>query len=223
MLEQQQTQLVKGLQELYRRLVSNQGWKGSPLQNTSSGHPLTHDILERLDALRVDGHPDVVHFEEDTEKLQRKLIADGATSMQRQESMESDSVHDHISLHDVASPKPYFTDPFAPLGIQFPPTPPQHSPAAAFTNSPAYITPELSMDSTQLQSRQQSWPQPAVSYDQGMGFFTAVSPSMYEDPRSMQRQENPCLPTAPWVDEDLGAFGFNNADLLTRNTLQDIR
>ncbi|KAF2011863.1 hypothetical protein BU24DRAFT_396490 [Aaosphaeria arxii CBS 175.79] len=48
-LEQQQAQLVAGLRELYSRLQCGQGWPGPPLSKAESGHPLTHDILDRLD------------------------------------------------------------------------------------------------------------------------------------------------------------------------------
>lgn len=222
MLEQQQMQLVNGLQELYARIISSRGWEGAPLQNSSNGHPLTHDILERLDALRIDGHVDSARFEEDPEVLQKRLISEGALSMQRQESMDSDSAHDQVSLREDTSPKPFFTDTFPPLNIQFPPTPPVHSPAAAFTNSPTYVNTEL-VDSAQLQSRQQTWPHPVVTFDQSMGFVTSAPASIYEDPSQIQ-QANPCLPASPWVDEDeFRLFGLNNADLLPRNNMQNIR
>ncbi|KAK7178195.1 hypothetical protein PSPO01_15761 [Paraphaeosphaeria sporulosa] len=67
MLEQQQTQLVAGLRELYGRLRNGQCWPGQPLCDAQSGHPLTHDILERLDLLHSSNHESSVHkgFEED--------------------------------------------------------------------------------------------------------------------------------------------------------------
>ncbi|KIW75101.1 hypothetical protein Z517_11872 [Fonsecaea pedrosoi CBS 271.37] len=85
MLESQQAQLVAGLQELYKRMQNGQGWTGAPLKESANGVPLTHDILERLGALKQDGHSSDV-FEEDLTVLQQKLIADGAGFMQRQPS-----------------------------------------------------------------------------------------------------------------------------------------
>merc|ERR1712029_1246389 len=51
MLEQQQSQLVAGLRELYSKLRDGQPWPGAPLREAHGGHPLTHDILERLELL----------------------------------------------------------------------------------------------------------------------------------------------------------------------------
>mgnify|MGYP001186182659 CR=1 FL=1 len=75
MLEQQQAQLVAGLQETYRRLVDANVWPGKPLSE-ASGQPLTHDILARLDLLepKNDGSGEHEHFEEDCQKLQQRLI-----------------------------------------------------------------------------------------------------------------------------------------------------
>ena len=63
MLENQQAQLVVGLQELYKRTQNGQGWTGAPLRETSQGLPLTHDILERLGALKQEGHNTTDVFE----------------------------------------------------------------------------------------------------------------------------------------------------------------
>ena len=51
MLEQQQRQLVAGIQELYKRTQSGLGWTGPSLKDTQDGNPLTHDILYALGAL----------------------------------------------------------------------------------------------------------------------------------------------------------------------------
>ena len=100
MLEQQQSQLVAGLQESYRRLQAAQLWPGGPLQE-SDGHALTHDILARLDILqpRSDGEIDV--FEEAPERLQQRLLAHGHGSHQthRAGSVSSDSDSSHARGH----------------------------------------------------------------------------------------------------------------------------
>lgn len=94
MLEQQQSQLVSGLQEMYRRLLAANAWTGSTLSETN-GHPLTHDILAALDLLEMkhDGSGDVEPFEEDCSRLQSRLIAEGAGFTQRRGSFSSDSEH----------------------------------------------------------------------------------------------------------------------------------
>lgn len=119
MLEQQQAQLVAGLQETYQRLQSAQLWPGAPLQE-HEGHVLTHDILTRLDILNKDGEVEV--FEEDVDKLQLRLLSQGASYMHRRGSVSSDSDHSHTQSHSrqksydspIASPvKPNFRGSFA--------------------------------------------------------------------------------------------------------------
>ncbi|KAL4860633.1 hypothetical protein BDV12DRAFT_209008 [Aspergillus spectabilis] len=66
-LEQQQIWLVKGLQELYRRVAAGTGWPGDRPSHESGDYPLTHDLLARLGAL--DQSKDE-HFEERLEILQ---------------------------------------------------------------------------------------------------------------------------------------------------------
>ncbi|KAI5287351.1 hypothetical protein KEM54_006050 [Ascosphaera aggregata] len=126
MLEQQQSQLVAGLQELYRRMREGKGWPGEPLQNLSNGHPLTHDILERLGALKpAKGSEEVPTFEEDLTAVQRKLIASGAGFMPR------DTTSDFGS-EGAPSPTIPTSNPFGVNDItyptsgtmSFPPTPP---------------------------------------------------------------------------------------------------
>ncbi|KAH9819399.1 GAL4-like Zn(II)2Cys6 (or C6 zinc) binuclear cluster DNA-binding domain [Teratosphaeria destructans] len=94
MLEQQQGQLVSGLQEMYRRLIEAKAWEGGALAETN-GNPLTHDILSALNLLETkhDGSGELEPFEEDCEKLQSKLLAEGAGYVQRRGSFSSDSDH----------------------------------------------------------------------------------------------------------------------------------
>lgn len=119
MLKSQQEQLVAGLQELYKRMQNGLGWIGSPLEETSNGVPLTHDILERLGVLE----PDV--FEEDLTALQQRLTADGARFTQEQPShdLHSDSVLS--SIHKPVAQRPNVSNAFS-LGL-FLPTPPDQS------------------------------------------------------------------------------------------------
>jgi hypothetical protein len=126
MLESQQAQLVTGLQELYKRTQNGQGWIGSALKETSHGAPLTHDILERLGALKQDGHATGEIFEEDLTLMQQRLIANGAGFMQRETSSDSDSETAPSPMFEQMPQKPVFTDPFS--LHSFPPTPPNQSP-----------------------------------------------------------------------------------------------
>ena len=96
MLEQQQGQLVSGLQEMYRRLRNGQRWPGPKLEE-ANGNPLTHDILAALNLLETkhDGSGEFETFEDDFQTLQSKLIAGGASFTRRRGSLSSDSDHSH--------------------------------------------------------------------------------------------------------------------------------
>lgn len=133
MLEQQQSQLVAGLRELYSRLQNGQGWPGQPLREAQSGHPLTHDILERLDLLHPtsDSSSNYEGFEDDCNRMQQKLLERGAPYTHRRGSVSSDSDHGHTSSSSSYSGTPTtksmpYNDPLS--RINAPPTPPMNSP-----------------------------------------------------------------------------------------------
>lgn len=96
MLEQQQTQLVSGLKEMYHRLQKASAWDGPTLDETS-GQPLTHDILSALNLLesKHDDSGEVEQFEENCEKLQSRMLSEGAGFVHRRGSLSSDSDHSH--------------------------------------------------------------------------------------------------------------------------------
>lgn len=149
MLEQQQAQLVAGLQESYRLMLSGTGWPGSPLKSSSNGHPLTHDILERLGTLKQEGHPGDDHFEEDLSIVQKRLIANGAGYMQRQDSSDGGSDSDHSPTFP---PKPIPNDT---LSANFPPTPPSRSPYLPTQQMSAQFKAQAQAAQTQPQQQQQ--------------------------------------------------------------------
>jgi hypothetical protein len=157
MLENQQAQLVTGLQELYKRTQNGQGWIGSPLQETSHGAPLTHDILERLGALKQDGHGTSEIFEEDLTLMQQRLIANGAGFTQRETSSDSDSETAPSPMFEQIPPKSTFIDPFS--LHSFPPTPPSQSP--------------YPRNARTVPSKMQSYPQPRI--DQ-----TGTNPQLFQ-------------------------------------------
>jgi len=96
MLEQQQSQLVSGLKEMYHRLQKASAWEG-PSLDESSGQPLTHDILSALNLLesKHDDSGEVEVFEEDCDKLQSRMVTEGANFVHRRGSISSDSDHSH--------------------------------------------------------------------------------------------------------------------------------
>jgi hypothetical protein len=100
MLENQQSQLVTGPQELFKRVQNGQGWPRSPLKKTSHGGPLIHDILERLGTLKQENHGKSEHFGEDLLVMQQRLISSGAGYMQRSNSTDSDSETDQSPVFE---------------------------------------------------------------------------------------------------------------------------
>lgn len=146
MLEQQQGQLVQGLQEMYHRMLAAQQWQG-PVLSEATGHPLTHDILCALGLLekKSDGSDETIPFEEDCEKLQARLIADGAVMTKRRGSFSSDSDHSHhahSSSHStpVLSKPPLFKENFT-FGTSPSPTSRSPAPKQRKTYPPAVQSP----------------------------------------------------------------------------------
>ncbi|KAI5293367.1 hypothetical protein KEM52_005612 [Ascosphaera acerosa] len=131
MLEQQQSQLVTGLQELYRRTRLGEGWPGEPLQDMPNGHPLTHDILERLGALKpAKGSHEVPTFEEDLNLVQRKLIASGAGFMPRDTASDFGSEGAPSPVIPTSNPFGVSEITYPTSGaMSFPPTPPLYGSA----------------------------------------------------------------------------------------------
>ncbi|KAF2731083.1 hypothetical protein EJ04DRAFT_536867 [Polyplosphaeria fusca] len=150
MLEQQQSQLVAGLRELYSRLQNGQSWPGRPLREAQNGHPLTHDILERLDLLHStsDSGTNYDGFEDDCSRMQQKLLEQGAPYTRRRGSVSSDSEHGHTSSSSSYGGTPTtkslpYIDPFARNNA--PPTPPMNSPFPRQSQIAPSIKQEASM------------------------------------------------------------------------------
>jgi hypothetical protein len=220
MLESQQAQLVAGLQELYRRTQSGQGWSGAPLKDSTNGMPLTHDILERLGALKQDGHLSE-SFEEDLNALQQKLLADGAGYMQRQSSHDSHSEAGTPSpIYEPVAQRPAFSNPFN--LHQFPPTPPNQSPYP----QTARMIPTKAHSYTPTHSNL-SWNTPVSEFDDSMDFINQFDSPMVDTSMDMSSfppqmfQEhivpaviNPCLTMKDWAgQEDMQRYF--NANLMS--------
>ncbi|KAL8858430.1 MAG: hypothetical protein Q9178_005111 [Gyalolechia marmorata] len=178
MLEQQQTQLVNGLQKAYERLLRRDGWIGPALELTATGQPLIHRILERLDALRLDTPLLLDRFEEDTERLQQKLIDGGDVRGKRRSSPDSTCSDDGTVKEDSPPPK-------TPTAPEAPITHPSASksaeqlqPVRPIVTSTNYWTPSTTphgnsdsvpLQTTPLEQPQPRWhPQPCSVYDQAL-------------------------------------------------------
>lgn len=222
MLENQQSQLVVGLQELYKRVQNGQGWVGAPLKETSHGGPLTHDILERLGALKQENHTESECFEEDLSAMQQRLISNGAGYMQRSNSTDSDSEPDQSPVFEqMPSRRSELTNPFG--TNRFPPTPPTTSPymrSASTSSTPGHLrfssqsaTPQSAMNPALLQ--RSTWSQPSqqpIGFDDNMDFinrFETMPQLETFSPQMFQQNVNACLPMRDWQDEEEFTKFFN--------------
>jgi hypothetical protein len=96
MLEQQQSQLVVGLKEMYRRLQQASAWEGSSLAEVD-GQPLTHDILSALGLLRSrhDGWSRLDIPGQDCAKLQSRAVLESASPFHEKDSPSPSSACNH--------------------------------------------------------------------------------------------------------------------------------
>ena len=190
MLEQQQTQLVAGLQELYRRTQDGKGWEGARLKESIHGFPLTHDILERLGALKPGTSiSEPQQFEEDLELLQRRMLANGAGFIQRTPS-DSGSDSGHSPAFEQVPQHVPFTNPFT-LN-KLPPTPPCQSPfphnvSPAFELNDGRESHPLSspkiLDPSSLQ--RQMWPESGMILDDNIN-----ATDQYDSPVNIETMSN---------------------------------
>lgn len=229
MLEQQQTQLVAGLRELYSRLQRDESWPEQPLQESPDGYPLTHDILECLDLLHSSGENNNHYegFEEDCGRMQQRLLGGGAPCTRRRAFVSSDSEHGHVSsnssYNDIPTTKSFaFDSPFARNNA--PPTPPMNStfPRQSQVLSPMKQEPTIAstpfmnasaMDPSALSRA--PWMDDSMMVDEPVDFrkpiypfdnFGANDQNMMVDPLSIN-QTNPMIPD--WnVHSDLDFNSF---------------
>jgi hypothetical protein len=91
MLEGHQDRLIRGLQELYHRLLKVGAWNVLPLAETD-GKPLTHDILGALGLLHEenDGSGDPAPFEGDRQRLMLSLGTEVKGRVHRQKPVSSE-------------------------------------------------------------------------------------------------------------------------------------
>ena len=172
--------------------------------------PLTHDILEQLGALKQEGHMSSENFEEDLHALQQRLIANGATLMQREQSHDGSSDSAPSPVYEPLPQKPKFTNPF-PMS-QFPPTPPNQSPypqsVRTVSQHKAQTYPQVTAPSNL------AWATPVSDFDDQMDFINqydsplmentldigSFPPQMYHE--QMGQNINPFLTMKDWAGQD---------------------
>lgn len=218
MLEQQQNQLVAGLQALYALVTSSASWKGAPLKESVNGHPLTHDILQRLGVLHLDLNAETDAFEEDLDVLRQKFASETDSVISLNRRSQSSGYRGQNSFPEVASPRHYFSDSFPTLH-QFPPTPPIQSPNGETSFSPSPIDcqnrldNEASLDPSVLQPHQPSIDHlQSTMYDDSLDFLSFSVLSNFDASNPMQESTSPCLSISPWLHDDLSPFGLKTSD-----------
>lgn len=218
MLEQQQNQLVAGLQALYALVISSASWKGAPLKETVNGHPLTHDILQRLGLLKLNVNAEIDVFEEDLDVLRQRFASETDSVISLNRSSQSSAYQGQSSFPEVASPRHYLSDSLSTLH-QFPPTPPIHSPNGETSASlspidyPNRLDNEASLDPSVLQPHQPSMDHRQLTiYDDSLDFLSFSLPSNFDASNPMQESTSPCLSISPWLHDDLSSFGLRASD-----------
>ena len=220
MLEQQQAQLVDGLQELYRRLVAGEAWTGSPLVGSNNGHPLTHDILQAVGAFNHDSANEYDDFEDNLNTMQQRLLSTGSIPMRRRGSGDSDSDHESSQNSFVESPKSAQSQRFP--AHRFPPTPPLTSPCleppkeeppepkprpqAICLQPPILRQSQTSMNPAALQ--RQAWAQCPLPYDTSMDFLHTEAPIELHFPEALLAQPTgTSMPMVDmWTEDDFQCF-----------------
>lgn len=219
MLEQQQGQLVVGLQELYSRMLKGEGLPGGPLnKDVVTGQPLTHDILERVGALKQERGSGSHQFEEDFSVLQQQLYEKGAPPVLRHRSISSSSeTGARPRLDSIPSRSHTFHEAF---DVQHaPPTPPPSgSIVAASTTIDTYFETSLTGDAENAMNivpePMESGPWSVTTFlDDGMDFL-----HRYQSPQStdgVERSSNCQSGVAgfgpDWNDDEEFKALFNQA------------
>ncbi|KAL9106960.1 MAG: hypothetical protein Q9227_008083 [Pyrenula ochraceoflavens] len=215
MLEQQQSQLVAGLQKLYWQALDRNCWTGSPLKDSTNGQPLTHDILDRLGVLKQDGAMSDEAFEDNFGSMQQRLIASGAGLMKREESSDGFSDHARSPVSEVIpSKRSRYSDNVA--KPKYPPTPPMDTsrPRHSSEDVRSFQSPQPMTSNTVTPSFQPSmlsqWQSPITSMGESMDFvdpynealsdFNMASPQLVQ-PAYADMMQTP-LPLNEWSRGD---------------------
>ena len=129
MLENQQSELVDGLQELYKRMQDGHSWVGSPLKTTGNAISSTNEILEHLRIMKVEDSKTNVDFQDDLKPQHPKLVVGEAAMMERESQHGSTSLAPFPAYELLPSQSGF--PKCAPTG-DFPPTPIESPPLQSF-------------------------------------------------------------------------------------------
>jgi len=226
MLEQQQSQLVSGLRELYKRLQAGESWPGKALRESHGGFPLTHDILERLNVLHsLDSTMTHEGFEDDLEVLQQRCMKENGVANVRRRAMSEESepgMTSSDSSHGMSSPAQSTSFPETFSQRNTPPTPSNDTEYYRSFNQQksrqyAMQQPTQSTFNPMPASLlQQAWAAQQLPLDQSMDIdMYSFNPSLDCDP---QLFSNP----NPFQGQDTMAMGWPDSfdQLINPNALQ---
>ncbi|KAL2039534.1 hypothetical protein N7G274_007806 [Stereocaulon virgatum] len=213
MLEQQQEKLVNATRDLYIRAVKGETWPGAPLQTTTKGYPLTHDILERLGLLKL-GPQDEGGFEEDTERLRQNMmrtIKQEENQYPTPTTVQSDFSPAESPIYDL-TPNSFDAMPRTPFQPT-PPISPEEQGSMMFSGNGLGICTSMGMENTSIRPCS-AWIPSASSYDDEVDFLDYHPlPATYTNLDVSQNRSNPTL-TQPlyYTDDnsmsDMGLTGY---------------
>ena len=107
MLERQQTQLVAGLQALYRKLIEDEPWDGKRVPEYDN-RPRTHDILAALGLVQPPKHA-----ESQVQEFQEQLLSTGGDDANANLVSMCSGAENHLST-SYDCPDPMQTDAWTP-------------------------------------------------------------------------------------------------------------
>lgn len=229
MLEQQQIQLVNGLQELYKKAKASQGWDGPLLGDGGHGRPLTHDILDSLGVLQHETLNNCSSFEDDLDVMQHRLVRDGSDSVQRRGSSDSENERSSVrtSIFELTPQHPLAKNTFSTSQLPTPPLtqtpftmPVWHgqpgSKASQVRPQSLEVHPGCSAGQASMSAiaiDQQSWLDSPIAYDEDVDFMRIDDYSPYDTYAGLRQQipasmestiQTATMPN--WSEEDFTTF-----------------
>jgi hypothetical protein len=169
LLERQQAQLITGLQQLYRCVEGTPHWPGAPLIKSNSGKPLTHDILERLNASNQNSYTISDISEENPSLIQQHLTTSDLSSVHRQSLSGYSSENGHFPVSEARPPESPPPDDHDVINHVVP-SPPNHTSRFRGLKFQIQIEPQISTPLTPMQ-HDQTWAEPTYEFDHDMDFF----------------------------------------------------
>ena len=166
MLENQQSQLIDALQEMYRCMQNGHGCIGPPVQKPSHGISFTNEILEHLRLIKQEDHSTCQSFQDDPNLQNSEHIACGIAMVEK-EIPEGRTYRATPSAYELLPPKTEFSNSIH--TSNFPPTPDESPPPNCIKKAPQNEAHPHHQVATQLQS---AWSTPTPEFATGTDFIS---------------------------------------------------